>query len=594
MLQVRNLTHVCLPEFRAHRKWRHHAASASAVDGKKRVRLVLTRTGARVRRRHPPSPAPVDTVRVGVEEDAAVVDPWVVPIPMVGTPLWRDGRATDAVDPHSIVQRLPPPFEPPASPINGVLEEELRLLFDQMSRSGDVVYRFRAGSAPGSEHIECCDVLTEWALRLLKRCAGDVEWRLRIERLVYKVLFEYIMKLHFRGNCENGGRTGGPVDVGQLMNVHSRKPEEEPLLRMLAWLKAVARNPCGPLMSGTVQEWQNVNFTDQQTSMPNWPVGLNLNEPPCEVRPNVPPFQDDAIFLRNMVICARKALFMRINDVLTIEDFPYRTCKKQKVYPYLCEASTASISPHNMGSSFINQSTLADCLAPSGGMLKQPQRRPPRALELLKFSDSQRKKRVPIGPAFQADIPEWKGPSPETLVSDDDEDSNDSRRSGTQIWPMKGDFQETTMQTTGKGKLNFCACPRPGSVSCVRYHISKSRLRLKWIFGEAFNSLGFDDMGEEVSNSWTLDEQRIFDALVKLNPLAENKSFWGPALKIFGSKNSRDIVSYYFNVFILRRMGIQTRLIGEAGDSDDDEFNVDAYEDLYPRVLHRRVFRRNP
>lgn len=134
----------------------------------------------------------------------------------------------------------------------------------------------------------------------------------------------------------------------------------------------------------------------------------------------------------------------------------------------------------------------------------------------------------------------------------------------------------------------MCGCSSPRSVLCVRSHVAQSRIELRWSLGKAFGALGFDDMGEEVSGSWTMAEQQIFEALVRLNPPSDEKSFLEPALKLFGSRTRREIVSFYFNAFVFRRMGIQTRLISRDVDSDDDEeFIVDPFENLYPRAAYR-------
>ncbi|MQL76588.1 hypothetical protein Taro_008989 [Colocasia esculenta] len=604
------LTQTYLVEFRVQDKWHQHAAAADSArpaaggvngvagdDDGKRVRVVFSGAKARPRARRRRSLAQITNsiacpiqqypcerriietgkTRVGAEEKAAALEPRLVAVPVVEAPSCHDVQATAAVDARWIVQRLPPPSELPASPVNATLEAELRVLFDQMVRSGELVFRFCRGPVPGSEHIECSDVLTAWVFRLLNEGAGDKVWQEQIERLVYKVLFEYIMKVHSGVTCDNGGRIAGPVGAGELMNAHG-KMSEEPLLDMLKWLKGVAMDPLEPRRLPTLQDqgwnkWQNVNISSERSlTSPNC---LNLNE--C-------PGQDNDIYCQQMVLCSREALFVKIKDILPTEDFPYHL-KKQKIHQYLSETSRPAvlISPDNMGSSSFEESESADSSTSIHGMPMQPRRRLARPLALLKFNQCHRK-RVPIGSDFQADVPQWKGPCNGRPLSGGNKDPSDSRWLGTRIWPIECDFQEVCQETIGKGRSTSCLCPYPRSVSCVRYHINAGKVQLRRKLGQAFNSLGLNEMGEEVSDSWTSDEERIFSALVKLNPLSEYKSFWEPALKLLGSKSRQKIVSYYFNVFVPRRIGIQTRFLCGDADSDDDEINVDDFEDLYPRA----------
>lgn len=261
MLELRNLTHACLHEFRENKKWRQHAAPASAVDdGGRMVRVVLTGARARVRRRPPiVSPAfpsqqykqvreAAEGTPVAAADEAAAVEPWIVAIPAVGTTLRQTSEPSDCL----VVENL---------------EEELWGLLDQISKSGEPVYRVQAGLATGSEHIECCDELTQWAFRLLKNGPGSDEWRMKIERMVYKVLFEYIRKTHSGGNSEPGKGAGSSTDAEELevVGTRSSKPDGT-LVEMLSWLREVAKNP------------QELNASSDSRQGPM--QGLNLNEPP--------------------------------------------------------------------------------------------------------------------------------------------------------------------------------------------------------------------------------------------------------------------------------------------------------------------------
>ncbi|CAA6655102.1 unnamed protein product [Spirodela intermedia] len=436
MLELRNLTHACLREFRENKKWRQHATQASTVDdGGRRVRVVLTGVRARVRRRPPP----------------------------------------------------PPPL---------------------ISKSGEPVYRVQAGLATGSEHIECCDELTQWAFRLLKNGPGNDEWRMKIERMVYKVLFEYIRKTHSDGNSDSRSGAGCSTDAEELevVGTASSKPE------------------------GTLD--------------------------------NLPQ-------LKRMAISAREALFTNVKELSAAEDFPYRNSKKQKTQHHVGDTPRAAAGDLSL----IERGESA-------------MRRSPRSLCLLKFSTFERK-RVPVGPAFQADIPQWKGRSSKKW-----DNSDELRRLGTLILPPLLDLPRTKREeeeeeaVIRRGRPEMCGCSSPRSVLCVRSHVAQSRIELRWSLGRLSARWGSTAWAKR---SLVLDLGGAADirSAGPAEPSSDEKSFLEPALKLFGSKTRRDIVSFYFNAFVFRRMGIQTRLIGCDADSDDDEFDVEPFEDLYPRAAYR-------
>lgn len=187
---------------------------------------------------------------------------------------------------------------------------------------------------------------------------------------------------------------------------------------------------------------------------------------------------------------------------------------------------------------------------------------------VLKIGNSDMPRKViPVGPHFQADVPEWTGPP----SKEDASELNNSKWLGTQIWPMEADDRQASKDTIGKGRASPCYCTSKGSVECIGFHVKEARLHLKSVLGPSFFALGFADMGEEISESWTREEQTKFDDFVRQNPPSECKSFWEPALEYFTSKRRRDIVSYYFNVFLLRWMSSRTRMSTQPIDSSDDE-----------------------
>ncbi|KAF5940927.1 hypothetical protein HYC85_022094 [Camellia sinensis] len=199
--------------------------------------------------------------------------------------------------------------------------------------------------------------------------------------------------------------------------------------------------------------------------------------------------------------------------------------------------------------------------SPSSGEPKQVYLQAPRrSIRLLNFiGDHLQRMIVPVGPRFQADVPEWTGPPKKENLNGQDADSENSRWLGTQIWPLKGRTTETTKQAVGEGRSSSCTCVSPGSIDCTKRHVLEERLILRSDLGPAFLSWKFDEMGEEVSKSWTLKEQERYESLVKMYPLSNRKNFLKHALKSFPSKGKESILRYYFNVFIPRRMSLQTR-----------------------------------
>ncbi|XP_062002153.1 uncharacterized protein LOC133719969 [Rosa rugosa] len=201
-----------------------------------------------------------------------------------------------------------------------------------------------------------------------------------------------------------------------------------------------------------------------------------------------------------------------------------------------------------------------------------------KACEILRclFSDGKYFRRsVPIGRDFQADVPKWIGPVNRNKLYSEDGDSKVSRWLGTLIWPIKGrKCGGATIKAIGKGRPESCSCVSPGSVDCVKHHIHEARLCLQSEIGPAFCSWKFDEMGEFASKSWTLKEQRTFESLVRTNPISNEASFWKLAFKRFPNKRKKSIVSYYYNVFIPRRMSLETRSSLDEIDSDDDSIEV--------------------
>ena len=189
------------------------------------------------------------------------------------------------------------------------------------------------------------------------------------------------------------------------------------------------------------------------------------------------------------------------------------------------------------------------------------------------------RKRIPIGSHFQVQVLPWNGITDSIHKEIDGqvdgiECSNDDHdyRGGSRIWPLVGSSKVPKHDiNVGRGRSPCCACTSPMSVECVRRHVLEERERMKKELRDAFTLWGFNDMGEMVSQDWTKNEEMIFDRTVKMNPFSLGKNFWNELPTALPSKTMPELVSYYFNVFVVRRRAIENRIAPESVDSDDDE-----------------------
>ncbi|CAN6234346.1 unnamed protein product [Urochloa humidicola] len=179
---------------------------------------------------------------------------------------------------------------------------------------------------------------------------------------------------------------------------------------------------------------------------------------------------------------------------------------------------------------------------------------------------SQQKNEIPVGPDYQAQVPQWTGEVP---VNYDDPET--LKWLGTKVWPPINENCKALFcgDPIGKGREVVCCCNHPGSVECVRFHVAERRFKLKRELGVAFYAWGFDRMGEEIALSWTDEEEASFKAVAKRNALGRN--FWNRLHLFFQLKGREELVSYYFNCFLLRRRCYQNRITPKNIDSDDEE-----------------------
>ncbi|KAI5328969.1 hypothetical protein L3X38_028366 [Prunus dulcis] len=321
------------------------------------------------------------------------------------------------------------------------------------------------------------------------------------------------------------------------------------------------------------------------SGMLNWVVQIakQPNDPSIGVIPGPTNWRehkgDECWF---QVIRAREALLLRRNVDSKTEESLLQ--KKLKTHPLLYEdnvvAGHQSSERLRCSERFPNSVKSRSCPCCSSCSVPQSNLISPRKKELDNNSkeqapeevdllatntmvcpsvDAPHEKHVSVGTLFQADVPEWTGVASES----------DIKWLGTRVWPLQYEKDSSLHEAdlTGKGRPDLCGCQLPGSVVCIRFHIAEARMKLKRELGSLFYRWRFDRMGEEVSLQWTAEEEKRFKDLVKSN----SPSFWNRASRWFRKKTRENLVSYYFNVFLVQSRSYQNRVTPKNIDSDDDE-----------------------
>lgn len=171
-------------------------------------------------------------------------------------------------------------------------------------------------------------------------------------------------------------------------------------------------------------------------------------------------------------------------------------------------------------------------------------------------------KKIPLGPKFQVEVPEWSGITSES----------DSKWLGTRVWPLDKENQAFLLNhdLIGKGREDLCKCQVRCSTKCTQYHILKKRDKVKLEIGSAFYRWKFDRMGEEVRLRWTEKDEHKFKSALRSSSAYFKQSFRTRISKYFPYKSREDIVCYYFNVFLLHRRAFQNRYTPDNICSDDE------------------------
>ncbi|XP_031275789.1 AT-rich interactive domain-containing protein 1 isoform X1 [Pistacia vera] len=327
----------------------------------------------------------------------------------------------------------------------------------------------------------------------------------------------------------------------------SRKRKHGSTWKMLSWITGIAMNPCNSVVGSLPDKSKWKSYGNGE--------------------------------LWKQVLSYREAVFFKRHVDSSVEQSPGQ--KNQKMHPCLYDDHAASSynlrerlncsQKHLLGKTSQAQacsqslSTGGQNGSSKGGMENRADK------ELLQCTDSSTRlsvfdydveKPIPIGPGFQAEVPEWTGVPSES----------DVKWLGTRVWPLEKVEHRFLIERDriGKGRQDSCGCQFPASIECVRFHIAEKRYRLKLELSSAFHKWKIDKMGEEVMLSWTEQEQKKFKNIVRLNPPSLDKCFWDQIFKFFPAKSREELVSYYFNVFLLQRRALQNRSNSEEVDSDDD------------------------
>lgn len=184
------------------------------------------------------------------------------------------------------------------------------------------------------------------------------------------------------------------------------------------------------------------------------------------------------------------------------------------------------------------------------------------ASERADYSNAITRRIVRVGSQYQAQVDKW---------TESGLDS-DTKWLGTRVWPLVNNEaldHAVGDDLIGKGRPDSCSCDTrlPNSVECIRLHIAENRMELKRHLGNVFFVWRFNEMGEEVSLRWTEREEKKFKDMMISDP----RSFWANVARNFQGKKREELVSYYFNVFLINRRRYQNRVTPRRIDSDNDE-----------------------
>lgn len=342
---------------------------------------------------------------------------------------------------------------------------------------------------------------------------------------------------------------------------NSRKRKRESLTRMLNWVIQIAKCPDDPSI-------RVIHRGDEL-----WSQAIRAREALLQRRHVNPNIEQSLVQVCNMNLQNNQKMHPSMfEDVsfLSEQSAERSRCSKRLpaiVKPHLCYCCKSCSAHQSKSASLLKcenackeQELVIDDLSSKHTTLSGS-------------GDKHVRRHVAVGPLFQAEVPEWTG-----VVSE-----SASKWLGTRLWPLECENHNApvAMDPIGKGGISLCGCQLPGSVGCVRFHIAEKRMKLKLELGPLFYHWRFDHMGEEVSLRWTTEEEKRFKDMVRFNPQSAGKCFWDNKRKYFPRKTREELISYYFNAYLVQRRSYQNRVTPKYIDSDDDETKFGSLSDAY-------------
>ncbi|XP_021969632.1 AT-rich interactive domain-containing protein 1 [Helianthus annuus] len=316
-----------------------------------------------------------------------------------------------------------------------------------------------------------------------------------------------------------------------------KKRKKESCLPLLDWVKSVAKDPCDPVIGslpesykwkayGSEHVWKQVLMAKEAMSLKvNVDVDPNAKRSIWQKKQKMHPDMYDDQSKKSYTRCSQRLIAIEENRSILLS-------RKPQVVDH-AESSSSPVSDEEEDEDYL-------------------------------WCINYRKKRIPLGRFFQAEVPQWAGKT----------EASESKWLGTPVWPLKETENRTSLierEPIGKGQQGSCGCQRIGSLECVRFHVAEKRRRLKRELGSAFAKWKFDMMGEEVSLRWTKNEEKKFASIIKSNPESSGRCFWDVLVAYFKNKTRAVLVSYYFSVYLFRRRAHQNRADPSNVNSDDDE-----------------------
>ncbi|KAJ6705542.1 AT-RICH INTERACTIVE DOMAIN-CONTAINING PROTEIN 2 [Salix purpurea] len=341
---------------------------------------------------------------------------------------------------------------------------------------------------------------------------------------------------------------------------NSRKRKQEPLTRMLNWVIQIAKCPDDPFI-GVIHRGDEL-----------WSQAIRAREALFQRQHVNPNIEQSSAQVCNMNLQSNQKMCPSMFEDVSFpsEQSAERSrCSKRPPAPekpQLCYCCNSCSAHQSKSASLLKTKCENACKEQEHALKVQELAIGDLSSKHTTLSGSEDKhvrRHVAVGPLFQAEVPEWTG-----MVSE-----SASKWLGTRFWPSKYENHNVpvAMDPIGKGGISLCGCQLPGSVGCARFHTAEKRMKLKLELGPLFYHWRFDHMGEEVSLRWTTEEEMRFKDVVRLNPLSAGKCFWDNKSKYFPRKTREELISYYFNAYLVRCRSYQNRVTPKYTDSDDDD-----------------------